>query len=70
MPIQELINIYYKYSIEIDMNFNALSSFCIAFTPRLLKLTLPSLHSNYLPILYIGYIFSNNNNDDAEFLRQ
>ena len=47
----------------------------MTFTPKLYKLTLPSLHINSLPILYtdtikyLGYIFSKNN-DDAEMLRQ
>ena len=73
--LQELINICYKYSIEKDMNFTALKSFCVAFTPKLFKLTWPSLHNNSLPILYtdtikyLGYIFRNNN-DDVEMLRQ
>ena len=58
------------------MNFNALKSYCIAFTPKLYKLTLPSLHINSLPILYtdsikyLGYMFSSNNSDDNEMLRQ
>ena len=46
------------------MNFNALKSYYIAFTPKLYKLTLPSLHINYLPYLSLfldcsqkGYIF-------------
>ena len=56
------------------MNFNALK--CIVFTPKLYKLTLPSLHINSLPILYtdsikyLGYMFSSNNSDDNEMLRQ
>ena len=76
MALQEPINLCYDYSIEIDMNFNALNSYCIAFTPKLHKLTLPSLHINYLPITYtdyikyLGYIFSSNNSDDNEMLRQ
>ena len=28
--LQELINICFKYSIEIDLNFNALKSYCVA----------------------------------------
>ena len=76
IALQELINLCYEYSIGIDMNFNALKSYCIAFTPKLYKLTLPSLHINYLPISYtdsikyLGYMFSSNNSDDNEMLRQ
>ena len=78
IALQELINLCYDYSIEIDMNFNALKSYCIAFTPKLYKLTQPSLHINSLPISYrptdsikyLGYMFSSNNSDDTEMLRQ
>ena len=38
------------------MNFNALKSYCIAFTPKLYKLTLQSLHINSLPISYTDSI--------------
>ena len=73
-----IVRIYlcYDYSIEIDMNFNALKSYCIAFTPKLYKLTLPSLHINSLStsctdsIKYLGYMFSSNHSDDTEMLRQ
>ena len=74
--LQELINMCFKYSIEIELNFNALKSYCVAFLPKLYKLALPVLHINSMPISYkdsikyLGYIFSNNNNDDAEMLRQ
>ena len=66
----------FKYSIEIDINFNALKSYYVAFLLKLYKLALPVLHTNSMPISYtdfikyLGYIFSNNNNDDAEMLRQ
>ena len=66
----------FKYSIEIDLNFNALKSYCVAFLPKLYKLALPELHINSMPISYtdsikyLGYIFSSNNDDDAEMLRQ
>ena len=56
IALQELINLSYDYSIEIDMNFNALKSYCIAFTPKLYKLTLPSLHINSLSISYTDSI--------------
>ena len=51
-------------------------SYCVAFTPKLYKLALPSLHINDLPISYtdsikyLGYIFTSDNSDDAEMLRQ
>ena len=64
------------YSVVIDLNFNATKSYCVAFTPKLYKLALPSLHINHFPIFYtdsikyLGYIFSSDNSDDAEMLRQ
>ena len=76
IALQELINLCYEYSIRIDMNFNALKSYGIAFTPKLYKLTLPSLHISSLPISYtdsikyLGYMFSSNNSDDNEMIRQ
>ena len=76
IALQELINLCYDYSIEIDMNFNALKSYYIAFTPKFYILTLPSLHINSLSISYtdsinyLGYMFRSNNSDDTEMLRQ
>ena len=73
IALQELINICYKYSIEIDMNFNALKSFCMAFITNVFKLKLPSLRINSWPIAYtdtvtyLGYIFSNNKNNFSLF---
>ena len=46
IAFQELINLRYEYRIGVDMNFNALKSYCIAFTLKLHNLTLPSLHIN------------------------
>ena len=55
IALQELINVCYQYSNEIDLNFNAAKSFCVAFTPKHYKLLLPSLFMNSLPILYADY---------------
>ena len=76
IALQELIGLCYEYSVDIDLTFNATESYCIAFIPKLYKLALPSLHINHLPILYtdsikyLGYIFTGDNSDDAEMLRQ
>ena len=56
IALQELINLCYEYGFGIDMNFNTLKSYCVAFTPILYKLTLPSLHINSLPISYTDSI--------------
>ena len=79
IALQELINLCYEYSIGLDMNFNALKSYYIAFTIKLYKLTLRSLHIIYLSISYtgsikyllvhVGYMFSSNSSDDTEMLR-
>ena len=76
IALQELINICYQYSNEIDLNFNATKSFCVAFSPKHYKLLLPSLFMNSLPILYadsikyLGFIFTSNNCDDSDILKQ
>ena len=76
IALQELINVCYQYSNEIDLNFNATKSFCVAFTPKHYKLLLPSLFMNSLPIFYansikcLGFIFTSNNCDDSYILKQ
>ena len=35
IALQELIGLCYKYSVDIDINFNATKSYCVAFTPKL-----------------------------------
>ena len=44
IALQELIALCYEYSIDIDLNFNETKSYCVAFTLKLYKLALPSLH--------------------------
>ena len=56
IALQELINLCYEYSVEMDLNFNATMFYCDAFTPKMHKLALPSLHSNYLAIYYTDSI--------------
>ena len=34
IALQELINVSYKYSNGIDLNFNDTKSFCVAFTRK------------------------------------
>ena len=50
LALQELLNICHSYSIIVDLNFNAIKSFCFAFTPRLFKLSLPYFHINNIPM--------------------
>ena len=73
---QELLNICYRYSVEVNLNFNATKSFCVAFTPKHYKLSLQPLFMNKLPIMYtdsikyLGFNFTSNNCDDADILKQ
>ena len=79
IALQELLNICHthRYSIIADLSFNALKSFCIAFTPpKSFKLFFPILYINTAPIPYIdslkylGFIFTSNHKDDSDMLRQ
>ena len=55
IALQELLNICYRYSVEVNLNFNATKSFCVAFTPKHYKLSLPPLFMNISPIMYQGW---------------
>ena len=76
VALQELINVCYQYSNEIELNFNAAKSLCVAFTPKYYILLLPSLCMNSLPILYadsikyLNFIFTSINCDDSDILKQ
>ena len=56
IALQELLNICHSYSITVDVNFNALKSFCVAFTPKLFKLRFPELNINAALIPYTDSI--------------
>ena len=76
IAVQELINICFLYSIEIDLNFNPTKSYCMIFTTRDYKRFIPPLYLNKLPVLYndsikyLGHTFSRNNCDDNDMLKQ
>ena len=76
IALQELLNICHSYSITVDVNFNALKSFCVAFTPKLFKLRFPELNINAALIPYtdsiknLGLTFTNSHKDDNDMLRQ
>ena len=48
IALQELLNMCHSYSITVDVNFNALKSFCVAFTPKLFKLRFTELNINLI----------------------
>ena len=56
IALQQLIYLCHRYSIIVDLNFNALKSFCFAITPRLYKLCLQHVHINNVPLVYIDSI--------------
>ena len=76
IALQELLNICHRYSITADLNFNALKSFCVAFTPKSFKLSFPKLYINtaLIPnadsLKYLGFIFTSSHKDDSDMLRQ
>ena len=76
LALQELLNICHSYSISVDVNFNSLKSFCIGFTPKLFKLSLPKININsaHIPytdsIKYLGFTFTSSHKDDNEITRQ
>ena len=74
--LQQLIYLCHRYSIIVNLTFNALKSLCFAFTLRLYKLCLPHVHINNVPLVYVDSIqylefkFSRNHKDDDDMLRQ
>ena len=46
----------HRYSIIVDLNFNALKSYCFTFTPRLYKLCLSHVHINNVPLVCVDSI--------------
>ena len=76
LALQELLNICHSYSISVDVNFNSLKSFCIGFTPKLFKLSLPKININsaHIPytdsIKYLGFTFTSSHKDDNDIIRQ
>ena len=45
IALQQLLNIWHRYSIIVDLNFNLKKSFCFTFTPKPYKLCLTSLYT-------------------------
>ena len=76
IALQELLNICYRYSVEVNLNFNATKSFCVGFISKHYKFSLPPLFMNTSPIMYtdsikyLGFTFTRNNCDDADILKQ
>ena len=56
IALQELINIWCRYSNGIDLNFNATKSYCMIFTAGNYILFIPPRYLNKLPVLYTDSI--------------
>ena len=76
IALQELLNICHSYSLSVDVNFNPLKLFCIGFTPKLFRLSLPKTNINFahIPytdsIKYLGFTFISSHKDDNDIIRQ
>ena len=76
IALQRLLNICHNYSISVDMNFNSLKLFCIGFTPKFFKLSLPKININsaHIPytdsIKYLGFTFTSSHKDENDIIRQ
>ena len=76
IALQELLNICHRYSITADLNFNAMKSFCVAFTPKSFKLSFLKLYINTAPIpytdslRYLEFIFTSNHRGGSDMLQQ
>ena len=56
IALQDYLIFVNRYSVEVNINFNATKSFCVAFAPKHHKLSLPPLFMNTLPIMFIDFI--------------
>ena len=52
IALQDLIGLYYEYSVQMNLNFNTTKSYCVAFTHKLCRLALLYLHIKHLFISY------------------
>ena len=55
IALQELIGLCYEYSVDIELNFNATKSYCVAFTSKLYKLISINCH-HYILIICLSHI--------------
>ena len=71
--LQKLINICYDFSLQNNLTFNSLKSFCMVFKSRLYKLSCPTFYMNNEKldsIKYLGFTFSSDKKDDNDMSRQ
>ena len=77
--LQQLLNICHSYSANVDLNLNALKSFCFAYSPKRYTLSLPlsyflipHLFLMFNSVNYLGFTFTraHKDDDDDDMLRQ
>ena len=71
--LQKLINICYDFSLQNNLTFNSLKSFCMVFKSRLYKLSCPMFYMNNEKldsIKYLGFTFSSDKKDDNDLSQQ
>ena len=59
IALEDLIGLYYEYSVEMNLNFNTTKSYCVAFTHKLCRLALLYLHINHFFLFHTQSLLSN-----------
>ena len=76
IALQKMLNLCYEFSLSNDIIFNLIKSQCMVFKPNRFKLYCPAvyLNGNIIDYVektkYLGYMFTNDKQDDVEMLRQ
>ena len=76
IALQKMLNLCYEFSLSNDIIFNPIKSQYMVFKPNRFKLYCPAvyLNGNIIDYVektkYLGYMFTNDKQDDVEMLRQ
>ena len=76
IALQKMLNLCYEFSQSNDIIFNPSKSQCMVFKPNRFKMYCPAVYlngnmTNYVEkSRYLGYMFTNDKQDDVEMLRQ
>ena len=52
IALQDLLTFGYRYSVLVNLNFSVTESFCVGFTPKHHKLSLPMDHCLFIIFFY------------------
>ena len=66
IALQKMPNLCYEFSQSNAIIFNPIKSQCMVFKPNRFKLYCPAVEKTK----YLGYMFTNDKQDDVEMLRQ